>query len=603
LYVACNQLVIFLSAGKLAVDKSLGQISFLVERIKMDKNERSHNLRHSAAHLLAHAITHLFPGTKTTIGPVTDVGFFYDFLPLRNFKDEDLPLIEAKMHEIANQGHKIIGKQVTREEALRLFAENQFKKELIEGITDETVGIFTQGDFFDLCKGGHVDTVSKIKYFKLTGISGSYWRADREGIALQRISGIAFETQEELDQYLKRQEELKMYDHRVLGTQLDLYSFHEEASGMPFYHAKGLTIFNGLINHLRNLQKKEGYKELKTPLILGEDLWRTSGHYDNFKNSMFFTSAEEVSYCVKPMNCPCHILVYKEKPHSYREFPLRLSEFGFVHRYELSGVMHGLFRVRAFTQDDAHVFCTPEQVQQEIINILDLTQRLYAPFNFTKVTYAVSTRPENYIGSVDLWDKATDALKDALTAHKIPFKIQEGEGAFYGPKIEIKIEDAMGREWQCGTVQVDFFMPNNFGLEYIDSDQSRKTPVMLHRALYGSLDRFIGVLTEHCKGHFPFWLTPVQARVLTISEKQMDYAKQIFERLQDADLRVELDESGDQISAQIRRAQVEKIPWMVVIGQKEVDNQTVTLRHVDGKQEFGLSIDSLLRKAEEARKI
>jgi threonyl-tRNA synthetase len=564
----------------------------------MEKHDHLHDLRHSAAHLVAHAVTELFPGTLLTIGPVTETGFFYDFLPPKNFKEEDLVAIEKRMHEIATRGYMITGKQVPKDEARKLYANNQFKLELIDGIPGDTVGIYHQGEFFDLCRGGHVDDVDSIKHFKLMSVSGSYWRADRSGQALQRITGICFDTKQAMDDYLKRLEEVQLYDHRRLGKQLDLFTFHDEAPGVAFFHHKGQLILNKLIDYMRYLRGAD-YQEIRTPMILNESLWRTSGHYDNYKQNMYFTSAEETSFCVKPMNCPGSILMYKEKPHSYRELPLRLAEFGLVHRFELSGALHGLFRVRGFTQDDLHIYCMPDQIEQEVLGQLKMVEKIYTKFGFTEIAYALSTRPEKFMGAVDGWDAATKALSDAMTKQGINFKMQEGEGAFYGPKIEIKIKDAMGREWQCGTVQVDFCQPCNFDLEYIDSDQSRKKPAMIHVALYGSLERFIAVLLEHTKGHLPFWIAPVQVRVLTITDNQAAYGHGIVSQLQKAGLQAEFDGHNDQISAKIRRAQMDKIPWMLVIGQKEVDQNTVTLRHNDGKQEFGLTMEQVLARAQE----
>lgn len=564
----------------------------------MKKEELIYNLRHSAAHLLAQAVLELFPGTKITIGPVTEKGFFYDFLPPENFTQDDLSKIEGKMKEISKRNLKIEGREVSKDEAKELFKDNEFKLELIESINDdEVLSVYSQGDFLDLCKGGHVSYTSKIKHFKLTGLSGAYWRADKEGTKLQRISGIVFETKEELEDYLKRVEEAKLYDHRRLGKQLELFSFHEEAPGMVFFHDKGTFIYNTLIEFLRKLQIEDGYKEVRTPLVLNESLWKRSGHYDNYKENMFFTKIDDDTHCIRPMNCPGGVLLYKERPHSYREFPIKSAEFGIDHRCELSGVLHGMFRVRAFTMDDAHIYCTPDQVAGEIEGVLKLALKVYKKFGFENPKLALATKPEKYIGEDKLWDVATDALKIGLEKCGLEYEINEGEGAFYGPKIEIHIKDAMGRVWQCGTVQVDFFIPQNFELEYIDSDQSRKRPVMIHRAIYGSLERFIGILTEHYKGHFPFWLAPVQARILTITDKQEAYAKKVYEKLRKNNIRVELDSSGDQISAQIRKAQVDKLPWMIVIGKKEEENNTVTLRYTDGKQEFGLSVDDLIEKS------
>lgn len=565
----------------------------------MEKNDRLYNLRHSAAHLLAQAVLRLFPGTQITIGPVTENGFFYDFLPPQNFSIDDLAKIEETMRQIAKEGHTIEGRQVSKEEAREIFKDNKFKLEIIDEIPDgESISIYEQGDFVDLCKGGHMASTDEVKHFKLTAVAGSYWRADKDGIKLQRISGVAFETKEELDAYLRRVEEAKLYDHRRLGKQLDLFSFHDEAPGMVFFHDKGTKIYNKLIDYLRELQDEAGYKEVRTPIILNQSLWERSGHYENYKENMFFTKIDDVSHCVRPMNCPGGVLLYKERPHSYRELPLRTAEFGIDHRCELSGVLHGMFRVRGFTMDDAHIYCTEDQVAEEVANVLALASKVYKKFGFDDVKMALATKPEKSIGSNELWDHATEALQKALEQAGFAYELNEGEGAFYGPKIEICIEDAMGREWQCGTVQVDFFMAENFELEYIDSDQSRKRPVMIHRAIYGSLERFIGILTEHYRGHFPFWLAPVQARILTITDKQHAYAEGVIKTLKEHGIRVEMDMSGDQISAQIRKAQLDKIPWMIVIGKKEEEKQTVTLRHTDGKQEFGLTIEDLLKKAQ-----
>jgi len=564
----------------------------------MDKKEKLHNLRHSAAHLLAQAVLELFPKTKITIGPVTDTGFFYDFLPEESFKEEDLPRVEEKMRELAAKKYPIKGKQVSKDEARKIYKDNPFKLELIDGIEDDTVGIYSQGDFSDLCRGGHTESTGDIRHFKLTSLSGCYWHGDQSGTALQRIYGIAFLTEEDLDAYLQRMKEAELYDHRKLGKQLDLFSFHEEAPGAPFFHDKGRFIYDKLIEFSRGLQKEAGYQEIKTPIIMRESLWKTSGHYDNYKENMYFTSVDDEPYCIRPMNCPSSILIYKEKRHSYREFPLKMAEFGLVHRYELSGTMHGLFRVRSFIQDDAHIYCTEDQIEQEALKVVDLAFKIYEKFDFKNIELVLSTRPEKSMGSPQLWEKATTALENALKKRGGDYSVDEGGGAFYGPKIDILVEDAIGRKWQCGTVQMDFFLPENFKLEYIDSDQSRKRPVMIHRALYGSLERFFGILVEHFKGRFPFWLAPVQARVLSITDHQQKYAQDIVKKLSENGLRVELDEAGDQIGAQIRRAQEDKLNWMLVVGKKEQDKGTITLRHSDGKQEFDLTVDDLISKAQ-----
>ncbi len=566
------------------------------------QSEYLHNLRHSAAHLLAHAVCELFPGTKLTIGPVTEYGFFYDFLPTANFKEEDLDRIEAKMRDLALKNYAITGNPIPKNEARELFKDNHFKQELIDGVDDEKVGVYYQGDFYDLCRGGHVERLGEIKHFKLTGISGSYWRADREGTALQRISGVAFATEEELQSYLDRVEQAKLNDHRRLGKQLDLFSFHDEAPGVPFFHDRGLKLYNGLIEYMRKLRGAD-YFEVKTPMMMNETLWHQSGHYDNYKEHMYFCSVEEQTMCVRPMNCPGSILLYRQRPRSYRELPLRMAEFGNVHRYELSGVMHGLFRVRSFTIDDAHIYCTPDQVENEIAQLLSMAQKVYEAFSFKSVKMGLSTRPEKSIGSDELWNTAINALKNALEKSGQEYILQEGEGAFYGPKIEIKIEDTMGRWWQCGTIQVDFFQGENFDLSFVDSNQERKRPVIIHQAMYGSIERFLGIVLEHLKGHLPFWCAPVQARVLTITDHQAEYAKSIVNNLLKHGVRAEQDISSDQISAQIRRAQEEKIPWMLVVGKKEVEQGTITLRKVDGKQEFGLTLEALIERAKELQRL
>lgn len=554
-------------------------------------------LRHSAAHLLAHAVKELFPNTKLTIGPATEEGFFYDSLPEQNFKDEDLPAIEAKMHEIVTRDLPITHKQMPKDEARKLYKDNPFKLELIDEIPEDTVGIAQQGEFYDLCKGGHVDSTGQIKHFKLLNISGSYWRADKTKQALQRITGTAFFTQKELENFERRREEAIKYDHRRLGKELDLFSFHEEGVGFPFFHAHGKTILTVLTTHLRTLLAKYGYQEIATPMMLSEDLWKQSGHYEHYKDNMYFCTIEDKTYAIKPMNCPGAILIYRERPHSYRELPLRLAESGLVHRFELSGVLHGLFRVRAFTIDDGHIFCTEDQIEQEVFNTINSVYDLLSPFKFTKIIVGVATKPEDAMGSDALWNKATNALTNALDTSGHAYQIYEGEGAFYGPKIEFRIEDSMGRLWQCSTIQVDFFMPENFDLHYVTPEGTKARPVLIHRAIYGSFERFLGILIEHFKGKLPFWLAPVQIKVLTITDEQKEYAHNLMNTLQDHGLRVATDDSSDPIAGQIKRAQLEYIPWMIIIGKKEVEHQAIALRYLDGKQEFGLTLEQVLEKA------
>jgi len=559
-------------------------------------------LRHSASHLLAQAVLELFPQTKLTLGPPTDKGFFYDFLPEENFKEEDLEKITKKMKEIVKRNLKITQEEISKEQAKKLYKDNPFKLELIDGIPDEMVGLSKQGDFYDLCRGGHVPYTKMLKHFKLINLSGSYWRADKTKQKLQRIYGVIFFTKQDLEKYEKLVEEAKLYDHRRLGKELDLFSFHEAGVGFPFFHPKGRIILNILTDFLRKKLEKQSYKEISTPIMLSEELWKQSGHYAHYKENMYFSQIEDKMYAVKPMNCPGTILVYKNRPHSFRELPLKYSEFGLVHRHELSGVLHGLLRVRAFTQDDAHVFCTQEQIEEEITKLIRLVFDVLKKFEFTNIKIDLSTRPENSMGSDDLWEKATSALKNALDKEKVEYTVNEGDGAFYGPKIDFIIRDSMEREWQCSTIQADFFLPENFDLTYVASGGEKKRPVMIHRAIYGSFERFFAILLEHYKGKLPLWLAPIQARILTITDDQKPYATELLEKLKAHGLRAELDNSGEQISAQIKTAQLAKIPWMLVIGKKEVENNTITVRYLNGKQEFGVTLDTLLNKADQENK-
>ena len=553
-------------------------------------------LRHSAAHLLAHAIKELFPSTLLTIGPATKEGFFYDFLPEKNFKDEDLVYVEKRMHELSQQNIPLTHKQISKDIARQIYKNNPFKLELINDIPGDTVGLAEQGDFCDLCRGGHVDSTGDIKYFKLLYISGSYWRADREKAQLQRISGTAFFTQEDLDTFIQQREDAIQFDHRKLGKELDLFSFHEEGVGFPFFHPHGTIVLNAMKDHLRKHLIRAKYQEISTPIMLSDELWQRSGHYQHYKDNMYFCMIDERSYAIKPMNCPGAILVYKERPHSYRELPLRLAEFGLVHRHELSGVLSGLFRVRAFTQDDAHIFCTKDQIEQEIINFITLRDDVFKVFGFTNTQIVVTTKPAKAMGSDEVWNIAIAALERALIKTGKTYIIELGEGAFYGPKIEFRMEDSLQRVWTCSTIQVDFFLPENFDLSYISSEGIKERPVMLHRAIYGSFERFFGIVLEHFKGRLPLWLSPVQMKVLTITDEQKEYAQSVVNTLLDHHVRVEFDNSSDPISGQIKRAQLERVPLMLIIGKKEVENKTVTVRDLDGKQEFGLTLEDVIKK-------
>ncbi len=568
-----------------------------------EQSEKLQILRHSAAHLLAQAVTELFPKTKLTIGPATKDGFFYDFQPEQSFKESDLQAIEKRMKELAAQDLEITHEEISKEEARKIYKDNPFKLELIDQIPGDTVGFSKQGNFYDLCRGGHVASTKELKAVMLTGTSGSYWRADQNNPALQRISGTAFFTDKELRTYLKQKELLAKYDHRKLGKDMDLFSFQEQGTGFPFYHPKGAFIINQLKDFVRSIWRRHSYQEIITPTTLDVSLWKDSGHYDHYKNHMYFSEIEKKEYAIKPMNCPGSILVYKQHLHSYKQLPLKLAEFGHVHRFELSGVLHGLFRTRAFTIDDTHIYCTPEQIEQEIVESVKIIDQILSSFGFENIHYAVSTKPENAMGDDALWDTATEALKNGLKAAGKEFDIYEGEGAFYGPKIEVTICDSMGREWQCSTIQADFFLPQNFKLYYIDNQGKKQTPVIIHQALLGSLERFFGIILEHFKGHLPFWLCPVQIKVIPITSDQQAYAQKITQSIKDIGIRTTLDESSEPLSAKIKTAQLARIPWMLVVGQKEMDNNTITLRHVTGKQEFGLNLDEILKRAQQENKV
>ncbi len=556
-------------------------------------------LRHSAAHLLAHAVCELYPKTLLTIGPATPDGFFYDMLPEKNFKEDDLAIISTRMHEIVDKNYPLEHTQISKEEARKIFAKNPFKLELIDQIPGDTVGLAKQGSFYDLCKGGHIASTGLLKHFKLQHISGSYWRADRSNQVLQRISGIIFFTQEELENYEQHQRELHLYDHRRLGKQLDLFSFHDEGVGFPFFHPKGKAVINTLIAYMRKLQQENEYQEISTPMMLSDELWRRSGHYEFYHDKMYFSVIDEKNYAIKPMNCPGSILIYKTRPRSYRELPLKLAEYGHCHRHELSGVLHGLMRVRAFTQDDAHIYCTAEQLEHEIITIIQMVLQMLSKFNLHDITFAISTRPEKYMGSDDLWQTATQALTQALDKSNASYGIKEGEGAFYGPKIEVVIQDSMGRNWQCGTIQVDFFQPENFDITYINALGLKQRPVIIHQAIFGSLERFFAIILEHCKGNLPFFLAPVQIKILTITDAQKPYAQTLYQALKKRSVRVEVDMSSDPLAGQIKNAQHERIPLMLVVGKREMETQTVALRYQDGRQEPALSWENFFKKIDE----
>lgn len=547
-----------------------------------DDQKALDTLNHSTSHIMAAAIKKLFPGAKFAIGPSIKNGFYYDFDTETPVTSQDLKIIEKEMDRIVRQNLKFEKSELDKDAAATLFKDNPYKLELINGITDEKVTIYTTGDFIDLCAGPHIASTTKAGAFKLLSIAGAYWRGDEKNKMLTRIYGTAFYSKEELQSYLDRIERAKRSDHRVIGKDLELFSFHDEAPGFPFFHPKGMLLQNTILEYWRKEHSVEGYKEIKTPIILSNELWKTSGHWDNYKDNMYFVQIEECEYAVKPMNCPGAILVYKSNQHSYRELPIRYAELGLVHRHEKSGVLHGLFRVRNFTQDDAHVFCLESQLQDEILKIIDLIERVYKVFGFTDYHVELSTRPVKRIGSDEIWDKAENALKGVIEKKGLNYKINEGDGAFYGPKIDFHIRDCLDRTWQCATIQLDFSMPEKFDLEYTGEDNLKHRPVMIHRVVLGSLERFMGILIENYSGNLPPWLAPVQAMVLPISDKFYDYSRKIYDMLKDSGYRVEIDNKVESLNKKIRQAELQKIPYMLVIGEQEEQTGTVTVRKKSG---------------------
>ena len=569
-----------------------------VEFFTKDSPEALHTLRHTAAHVMAQAIQHLFPGTKFAIGPAIDTGFYYDLESEHKFTNEDFPAIEKEMAKIVKENLAIQKSSMSREEALAYFRErNQdYKVELIEDLPEDAqITFYTPGDFTDLCRGPHVRSTGKVKAFKLMSVAGAYWRGDENRQMLQRIYGTAFYKKEELEHFLYVREEAAKRDHRKLGRELDLFSFHDEGPGFPFFHPKGMVIRNALIDFERELFKKYHYEEIMTPVILSKKLWLQSGHWDHYRENMYFTKIDGEDYAVKPMNCPGGILYFKTQQRSYRDLPKRVAEFGLVHRHELHGALHGLFRVRNFTQDDAHIFMTREQMKPEVIETLQMFKDLYAPFGI-KYHVELSTRPENSMGSDELWELATDALREAIEQAGIPYKVNEGDGAFYGPKLDFHIQDSLGRTWQCGTIQMDMQLPERFDVTYVGEDGEKHRAVMIHRAGYGSLERFIGILTEHFAGKFPVWMAPVQAKVIPVSNNQMAYAKEIADKLSAADIRVELDENNDTLGYKIRKAQMEKVPYMIIIGDKEVGAGNISVRTRKGADEGSVDLESFINR-------
>ena len=562
-------------------------------------------IRHSAAHIMAQAVQRLFPNTKVTIGPVVENGFFYDFDPERPFTEEDLAKIEEEMKKIVKENYPFERSEMSAEEAKKFFAEKgeTYKVEIIDDLGVDKVSIYKQGEFVDLCRGTHVPSTGYLKAFKLMSTAGAYWRGDSKNKMLQRIYGVAFASKKELDEYLTMMEEAERRDHRKLGKQLNLFFLDEHGPGFPFFMPKGVELFNKLQEIWRVEHKKRGYQEIKTPIMLDRELWEISGHWFNYRENMYTSVIDEKIYAIKPMNCPGSIISYKNNLHSYKDLPLKYGEMGLVHRHEFSGALHGLMRVRAFTQDDAHVFCTKEQIEEQIIEIIDLYDKFYTLFGF-EYHIELSTKPDKAIGSDEIWEMAEANLKSALEHKGIDYKLNPGDGAFYGPKIDFKMKDSIGRIWQCGTIQLDFNLPQRFEMSYIGADGEKHEPVMIHRAMYGSLERFLGILIEHYAGAFPTWLAPVQARILTISDEQVPFAKEVFEKLQNAGIRVELDTRVEKIGYKIREANGDqKIPVQLIVGKNEVANNEVNVRRFGSQDSQNVSVDEIVNILIEESKV
>ena len=590
-------------AGK--VDGKLVDLSFSIEAdadiaiVTARDAEALEIIRHSTAHLLAQAVKSLFPSAQVTIGPVVEDGFYYDFAYERPFTPDDLRSIEKKMEQLAGQELEVKRSVMPRDEAVRFFRQlgEDYKAEIIESIpANEDLSLYTQGDFTDLCRGPHVPDTGKLKAFKLMKVAGAYWRGDHNNASLQRIYGTAWADKKDLKEYLHRLEEAEKRDHRKIAKTLDLFHLQEEAPGMVFWHPAGWTLWQTVEQYMRQVFRDNDYQEIKTPLIVGRSLWEKSGHWEKFQEHMFTTHSEERDFAIKPMNCPCHIQVYNQGLKSYRDLPLRLAEFGSCHRNELSGVLHGIMRVRGFTQDDAHIFCTEEQIQGEVSEFIDLLHRVYADFGFHEVLVKLSTRPAQRVGSDEVWDKAEAALREALDSKGLDWQLQPGEGAFYGPKIEFSLKDCLGRVWQCGTIQVDFSMPERLGATYVAESGAKQTPVMLHRAILGSMERFIGILIEHHAGYFPLWLAPTQVVVLNITDRQAEYAEKIAKELSSKGLRVKTDLRNEKIGFKIRERSMQRIPYLIIVGDKEVEAGTATLRTQNGNDLGSFTVADIVQQ-------
>lgn len=580
--------------GKLCDLDTIVEENANIEPVEMHSPEGIEILRHSTSHLMAQAVYRLYPGTKYGVGPAIENGFYYDMDVPTTITEDDLPKIEEEMKKIAAEAIPFERLIVSKDEAIGIFKErgDTYKLELIDGIEDNTLSLYKVGEFIDLCRGPHVPNTSYLKHFKLLSVAGAYWRGDERNPMLTRIYGTAFPTEEDLLAYLAKVEEAKRRDHRRLGKELDIFSMQNEAPGFPFFHPKGVVVLNVLVDFWRKVHIQRGYQEIKTPLILDQDLWIRSGHWDHYRENMYFTEIDGKPFAIKPMNCPGGILVYKSQLRSYRDFPLKLAELGVVHRHERSGVLHGLMRVRCFTQDDAHIFTTEDHIKEEIIDIMNIVKYIYGVFGFP-YHVELSTRPENAMGEKALWDRAEQALQEALDDQGVEYKLNPGDGAFYGPKIDFHLEDCIGRTWQCGTIQLDFQMPEKFDITYIGPDGEPHRPVMIHRTVLGSLERFLGILIEQYAGAFPYWLAPVQVKILPVSDEHLTYAKNVASVLQKQDVRVEVDRKEGTLGKKIRDAQMQKIPYMIIIGNREVENEVVSVRDRSKGDLGSMSLEAL----------
>ena len=569
-----------------------------VEWIPLDSPEGIDILRHSTAHLMAQAVQSLFPGTQVTIGPTTRDGFYYDFKRDKPFTPEEIEKIEERMRDLAGQDLSIAREELPRDEAIELFGGmgEDYKVEILSDIPEETVSLYRQGDWVDLCRGPHLPSTGFIQAFKLTSVAGAYWRGDERNEMLQRIYGTAFPSRKQLKEHLALLEEARKRDHRKLGKELDLFSFHPAAPASPFFHPKGAFVYNALVEYMRSLYVRYGYEEVITPQIFDAGLWHRSGHYDHYKDNMYFTQIDEREFGVKPMNCPSHTFIYASKKRSYRDLPVRLADFGRLHRYEKSGVTAGLTRVRSFSQDDAHIFCAPSQIEEEIACLLDMLREVYHRFNFEDLEVFLSTRPDQYLGALETWERAEAALAASLEKRNVAYEISAGDGAFYGPKIDFVVKDAMKRGWQLGTVQLDFSMPERFDLGYVSPSGAEERPVMIHRAILGSIERFMALLIEHTGGAFPLWLAPVQSRIVTVTDQQNAYAATVRDRLLADGWRVELDERNEKLGFKIREAQLAKIPYALVIGDKEVQNKTLSARKRGGENLPAMPVEDFVER-------